>query len=267
MQRLFAYFQQEPEKVFFVLRALVATAIALGIGISAEVLEPVLGLLAVLLGVDYAATRVTHNKTYSGDEAKELVELAAQAQAVPRPLWDFVESTVTRLIPATEVPFAMAKLAGDLTAYFERQLDAGTRAELLTFIHSKLRQLGYMQVKDFPNRASTSIVLLLFVVGAIGCAPVANYVLGDEATLRFQETGFMFAPGGVSAYEVLVDIQGINVVYLDEDGLCEPINTGLRCTRDVVEEPWLIELTGEQVSAIARYARSPGGRLFTTLAR
>ena len=267
MQRLFAYFQQEPEKVFFVIRALVATALALGVGIREEILEPLLGVLAVLLGADYAATRFTDKKLYSGDEAKELVDLAAQAQAVPRPLWDFVESTVSKLIPASEVPFAMAKMAGDLVAFFERQLDAGTRAEILTFVHSKLRQLGYLKVKSFPDKkAATSIVLLLVVLLVAGCAPVANYFLGDEARLEFAETGFLFAPGASTAYEVLVDIQGQDVAYLGETTWCEPMDLGLRCEREVVEEPWLIELTGLNVSGIARYSRAPGGRIFTTIA-
>ena len=264
MQRVLSYFRQEPEKVFFLIRAVLATAIAAGVSINVDTWEPVLAVLATFLGVDYAATKSTHSRVYGADEAQELVQLSAQAKAVPKPLWDFVESTVKRLLPATEVPFAMAHMAGDLVAFFDRQLDAGTRSEILTFVHKKLRELGYLKVRDFPAKSVTSIVLLVFVLGA--CAPVANYVLGDAAQLRFEETGIMFVPGAEPAYEVLVDIQGNDVVYLADDGLCEATDVGLRCTQDEVLEPWLIEITGLEVSAMARYARVMDGRLFTVLA-
>lgn len=266
MQALLAWIRREPEKFFFIVRSVVLLLIALGVGVSNDMVETMLAVVATLLGIDYVATQRTHNQVYGSDEALALVENVRTAPAVPSGLWFFVLEAVRKLLPAAEVPFAMAAIAGDLLQFANKNLDAGTKADVLAFVHRKLRQLGYLKGRDFPPSTPTTLVTLLVVMLALaGCIPVVNSFSAGGAQLAYAETGVAFVPGPSTAYQVIVDIQGDQVTSLDVTDNCEATTHGMKCTADEIAEPWLIELTGFNVTALAHFVRELGGRPYMVL--
>jgi hypothetical protein len=109
--------------------------------------------------------------------------------------------------------------------------------------------------------------LLLALSILASCIPVqdaatgaVNSQVGDEAVLGVGTASLLFAPAG-RATDVLVDVLGEQLESLDPKDNCIGTGTHLQCLLGDVSELTVIELTGQDVSAVVTYRRAGELRL------
>lgn len=272
------WLQDEPARLYFIVRAVVMLLAAVGVyAVEPEALEGVLSALAVLFGVDAATTEATRAKVYAPSTAQRIAEttLAASHSQPKHEAGTYIIDLVSSLVPGAKLPAALAAVAPLMAQFANRSLTDDLRKTLQRKVHERLRQTGVLRGRSIPP--ATSIVALVVLLSA--CAPVSrvitgglNAAAGDSATLAWVEAddgttvGITFEPGDAPAVGVILDILGENLVIGTVAGASagdcavEEGGTGAVCAFAAVEQPVVVALTGDDITATAGYRRTPSGR-------
>lgn len=253
------FLKQEPLRAQLILRLILLVGGSLGLAWwNDEIVTELFFIVLGIIGIDVAATERARAAVTSPATA----ELAGALIKNSGDVAGFIRNLVAGLVPAGAVPFALSLVQPLVRQYASEMLTDKNRAQITARVHSTLRQHGLLKGKNIGT--VTLFFGTLFLLLIAGCAPLINFASRGEATMEYAVDGVLFIPA-VPVLAVVVDIQGDSLRTTDEN--CTTYDEGLSCLLGDLSEPYLIELSGFDVTAFATWQRTGGGFGTYALAR
>lgn len=245
----------DPAKVWLIIRQLITVAIALGAHFLADIpLEELAALWALIFGTDVSTTLAMRRSTFKPASALQLAHVSFEQDGGPS---SFIYDLVAQSVPPRKLPHGLLAVAPIAREYANAALlDDNIRARVQREVHSALRAAGLLKGRSIGVSNLTLVLLLALALSA--CVPALNTLTGDDASLSYAPNGIVFDAGSSPALDVLVDVQGLELVTTDER--CTVYEGGLDCRLGDVEGEVLLELSGYDVTALATFYRTIGGR-------
>ena len=264
---------REPARFYLIVRTLLYFAVSYVAVLQNIDLEPVLGILALVLGIDAVSSeKGIRDQVYQPTTVTGLVKEASFLPGVGS-IWvtevgKFVFNLIKSRVDETKVPQAMAVLTPMLSELASAALTPELRGELQVKVHSFLHNANLISKTTIPARAGAlGIVFLLFTLSA--CGPVTqavsentNALVSDGASLSYTADGALFAPGASDALIVSATVKGESLAYYEKADNCKPVEDYLLCTQTVVTpaKPWTIDLSGVDMSVTVSFQRASGSK-------
>jgi hypothetical protein len=254
--------QIEPARAFLLIRAVAYLAAgATGAWLSPDSIEPILGSLAILFGVDVTTTEATRRRVTSPETAGQLV-----ASIFVGEVGRYIR------VPKGKVTEGLRAALPVMTEFAASQLDEDARAKIQARVGTALYGAGLTKRRKW-GPTSLLVALVMTVAVAPACAPLLesiggeavdrtnDVILGDpDASLRGADAGLVFDPGENPAQAVVVFIIGEDLVI--EDDRCSSIEAenaeAADCRRGDVTGPATIAVwpaEGASAYADATYTR------------
>lgn len=216
----------EPAVAFAAIRVIVyLVAGATGAWLSPETIEPILGAVAGLIGVDAATTIGTRNRVTSPSTASELV-----ASVFVGKVGRYIRDLVEQKAPDGQVADGLRAALPVLAEFASSKLNEETRAQIQARVGTALYEAGLTRTRKW-GPTSLFVAILLTITVLPGCAALqeltgdvaaeaSDAVLGDpNASLAGIEEGLVFNPGEEPARAVAVFVIGDDLT--NEDERCE----------------------------------------------
>lgn len=253
------FLKQEPLRAQLLLRLILLVGGSLGLAWwNEEIVTELFFIVLGIIGIDVAATERARAAVTSPATA----ELAGNLIKNSSDVAGFIRSLVAGLVPAGAVPFALSLMEPLVRRFSDEMLTPANRGIIQRRVHEILRKNGLLKGKDIGT-----VVLFfgtLFLLLIVGCAPLINFGARGDAELQYADDGVLFVPH-VAVLGVVVDVQGDSLTTSDEK--CTTYDEGLSCLLGDLGQPYLIELSGINVTAFSTWQRTGGGFGTYALAR
>jgi hypothetical protein len=177
------------------------------------------------------------------------------------PVGVFVVGVVSKMLPAMLVPIALNILKGVVQEHVTFDLTRDLQIRLTAEVHRVLRGAGLIKQTSIPRNV-VSLFALVAILFLSSCdlpaviTPIGNSVTADGATLTYSGTGVTFDPGEVDAEQVVIDIQGDNI--LTDEASCTDTAFSVSCVSELVtaDESWTLTFSCDSCSVFATFFRA-----------